>query len=341
MFEELIKELRRYERGHSVAITLPLDENGFLDRTCPSKSCGSDFKILLPDSDPKNKRTTLFCPICKHEAAGEEFATVEQVKYARQAALGQFKRTVGDALERGARGFNQKQKPGFITLSLSVTRDRTPTRLPRAIGESMEQRFQCASCDARYSSIGAAYFCPSCGNNSVLSTFDQTLKQVRETLGLLPLLAEASKDDKDAAENASRLVLEQSLTKLVGGFERFTEALFSKTPAAQNTKVKRGAFQRLDEASDLWKGAIGKGYGDIILPGEFTELKRAFQRRHLIAHCDGVVDADYVVKSGDQDLCIGQRIRIKEPEILRAVHLLQTLSSGLRKEVTILGVQLV
>jgi hypothetical protein len=121
MFDDLIRELHRLERGVSIAISLPADEDGYLDRQCPSELCRAEFKVLEADWDRKVAKERLFCPLCRHEQASGEWATKAQLGYAKKAAVAKFTRSVQGALETGARRFNQRQQPGFITMSLSVT----------------------------------------------------------------------------------------------------------------------------------------------------------------------------------------------------------------------------
>jgi hypothetical protein len=199
------------------------------------------------------------------------------------------------------------------------------------VGEIMEQAFACEICSCRYTSIGAAFFCPACGHNSAISTFSQTLETVRKTIGAVKAIKEAFGDNHDAAENAVRLIMEQSMGKLVGAFEHFTEALFSKVPNAPIHKIKRGSFQRLAEASDLWRETVGKGYEDFLDTNELTGLHVLFQKRHLLMHSDGVVDTDYIQKTGDHEYTIGQRIVIREQHVMRLLASVETIGIELRK----------
>ena len=219
MFEDLVREVERLERGIKVSVRLPPDEKGYVDRRCPSKNCGAMFKVLGSDWDQKVPDARAFCPLCRHEASSDKWATAQQKEYAKAVAMREFRKRFHGALEAGARRFNQRQRPGFLTFELSVTPDRAPVFLPKAVGEIMEQAFTCESCSCRYSSIGAAFFCPACGHNSAITTFGQTLETVRKTIRSVAAIKEAFGKDRDSAENAVRLVMEQSMGKIVGAFE--------------------------------------------------------------------------------------------------------------------------
>ena len=329
MFEDLIREVSQLERPQTISVPIPEDKEGYVDRQCPSPKCKAEFKVLGKDWDSKVPDNRAYCPVCRHEEPSESWATPAQRKYVRAVALAQLKRQLHEALETGARQFNQRQRPGFLTFSLSVSPHTTPILLPCAVGEALRQRFTCEQCQCNYSAIGAAYFCPACGHNSVLTTFAQTIETVRNTVAALPSIRRAMEANPDAAHNAARLILEQSLGRLVGAFEHYTEQLFATVPSAPHSKVKRGSFQRLEEASRLWQEALGKGYQDMLSRQEMSDFVRSVQQRHLLTHANGIVDADYLAKSADRTYSIGQRIVIREADVLTLATLLAKLAAEL------------
>jgi hypothetical protein len=330
MFDDLIRELERLERPQTISVSIPEDKEGYVDRQCPNSKCTADFKVLSEDWGSKVANDRAYCPVCRNEAPSDNWATPAQREYVRAVGLAHLKRQVHDALATGARQFNQRQRPGFISLSLSVTPASAPVLLPCAVGDVMRQRFTCERCQCRYSSIGAAFFCPACGHNSVLTTFVHTLETVRNTVAAVPSIRQAMDGDPDRAHNAVRLLLEQSIGRLIGAFEHYTEELFATVPTAPHTKVKRGSFQRLDEASSLWQEVVGKGYQDILSPQEMAGLVRLFQQRHLLTHTNGIVDASYLTKAGDAAYTVGQRIVIREADVLTLADLLAKLASSLK-----------
>jgi hypothetical protein len=92
-------------------------------------------------------------------------------------------------------------------------------------------------------------------------------------------------------------------------------------------------FQNHSEGSALWRSAIGKGYEAMLTAGEMSELEALFQKRHLIAHRNGIVDQEYIDKSGDRTYTIGQRLVIQEATVMRLADLLSTLAKKLQKVV--------
>ena len=63
-----------------------------------------------------------------------------------------------------------------------------------------------------------------------------------------------------------------------------------------------------------------------------ADLQRLFQQRHLLAHREGLVDADYLAKSGDATYAVGQRLIVREATVLRLTELIEKLVAGLRPD---------
>jgi uncharacterized Zn finger protein (UPF0148 family) len=335
MFDDVIKELKRVERGIKVPISLPLDDEGYFDRRCASAPCHAEFKVLYEDWKSKVTDEQVFCPICRYEAPATEWNTSEQDKYIKAVAVAHIKKLINKALVSGAHSFNRQQRPGFVTLSMSVKPSATPIIVPIEAEELMRQRLECEVCQCKYSSIGPAYFCPACGHNSAGETFDRTVEIVRQVMVTIPTLRDTLRAtyDEDLAQGSVQSIIEDSLGRLVGAFQRLSEALFEQLPGAATMKRRKNTFQNLAEASSLWRAALGVGYEDILSPGDMAELSKLFQQRHLIAHRNGIIDQEYIDKSGDKTYTIGQRLVVREVAVLRIADLISKLASELRKKV--------
>jgi hypothetical protein len=161
------------------------------------------------------------------------------------------------------------------------------------------------------------------------------METVRQSLAALLEIREAvqATAGPDAAENAARQILENSLVRIVGAFQRSAEGLFDRVPRATNIGRRKNVFQSLGEGSALWRSATGKGYDDLIGPSEMSDLLRFFQQRHLLAHCEGIIDQDYLNRSGDRTYSIGQRLVIREEAVGRAVDLILLLTKKLEEMV--------
>lgn len=333
MFDNIIRELKKMDGGSQLSISIPIDDDGYFDRHCPSEACQTDFKVLMEDWKDKVSDARVFCPICREEAKSTEWNTLEQQEYIRQVGINHIQGIIGKALSQDASDFNRRQRPGFINISMSY-KPGTPTLVvPISTAEELRQKFTCEQCGCRYSSLGAAFFCPACGHNSAESTFLQTIKTVQKSLAALPAIQEAVRAaaDADAARNTVREILENSMGRLVGAFQRIAEALFDRSPAATTIRRRRNVFQNLNEGSALWRAVTGKGYEDLLTPPQMADLLRLFQQRHLLAHCEGIVDQDYITKSSDTTYAVGQRLVIRNGAVSRLADLVANLTEEMRK----------
>lgn len=145
----------------------------------------------------------------------------------------------------------------------------------------------------------------------------------------LPLVR-AGIEDADVAENTVRLLVENGLQQAVTAFQRFAEVLYEKKSGA--VKARRNAFQNLDEGGGLWSAAYGKSYAHHLSTAELMTLQGYFQQRHLFAHKDGIVDADYISRSGDRVYRVGQRLTLRESGVRECIDLVEKLATGLRSD---------
>jgi uncharacterized Zn finger protein (UPF0148 family) len=335
MFDKLLDELKKLEHGVEIPVNLPLDDDGYLDRECHADTCHAEFKILPQHWREKVSDDKVYCPICRHEAPSGEWNTNEQHEYIKAVAVAHLQDVVHSALSEDARRFNRAQRPGFIRISMSAKRGAPPTIMPVEAAKAMRQQFTCEVCGCRYASIGAAFFCPLCGHNSALATFSQTIETVRQVVALAPSIRStlAKEYDEDLAQDSVRNTLEDSLVRLVGAFQLYADALFEQLPSASRFKRRKNIFQNISESSALWLSAVGQGYENMISLAELQQVDGLFQKRHLIAHRNGIVDQEYIDKSGDQTYSIGQRLVVQEANVLRLADLLSRLAAELRKVV--------
>lgn len=331
MFDKLFSELRKLEQSVSIPVTLPLDEAGYFDRSCPSPECRANFKVLFDDWENKVTDERVFCPICRFEKPADSWNTPKQEEYFEAVITNHVSNMLTRAMTEDAGRFNRQHQSGLISISLSVTAGEDIV-IPTVIADSMQQSFMCESCGCQYASIGLAYFCPACGHNSVITTFDNTVDTVRQLINRMPEMTQAFSTvmEKDTAHNNIRYILEGSLDRLVGAFQYFAEYLFNQRPEAKNIKQRKNLFQNLSEGSGLWKLVTSKGYEDLLTHREMMLLEQLFQKRHLIAHRNGIVDQEYISKSRDTAYTVGQRIVISESNVQELAEILAKLASALR-----------
>jgi uncharacterized Zn finger protein (UPF0148 family) len=326
VFDDLLRELKRLEQGTLIPIQLPLDSDGYMDRACSSETCGTEFKILFEDWKEKVTNEAVFCPICRYEAPATKWNTRDQAEYIRAIGSQFIAGKVQAGLRRSAEAFNRRQRPGFISLRMSYKPGPERIILPIAAADAMRQNHSCESCGCRYASIGAAFFCPACGVSSTEKMLQTAIESARGVVAVAPGMRHSF--DADTAENTIRHMLESTLSSLIGAFQHYAEALYQKT--GSQVKPRKNVFQNLSESSKLWKDATGTSYEDLLSVDEMKDLVRLFQQRHLIVHRNGLVDTEYLTRSGDTSYAVGQRIVVTGQAVLLLAALITKLAGGLR-----------
>jgi uncharacterized Zn finger protein (UPF0148 family) len=331
MFEHLQRELRRLGDGQqSISVPIESDSEGYWDKECPSESCLFQFKVHADDWKNIVRDEEVFCPSCRHTAPSRSWFTTEQVEAAKQYALNHVKNRINDAMRADAAVSQRNQRPGsFLRITLEARGGRNAVLMPIASAEPLRLRTSCEACGCRYSYVGAAYFCPSCGLNSATHTFQQTLASIRTAASIGDTLRQVLGPDE--TEVMTRSLREKAMQDTVTSFQRLSEQLYASVP--NRAQVRRNVFQNLEAGSALWREAVEVSYEDILGLDGANRLGVFFQQRHLLAHQQGVVDADYIAKSGDTAYAVGQRLVIAEATVLEFAGLVERLGSALIEKV--------
>ena len=323
MFDDALRRLKRATAATQVPISLYLDDDRYFDRRCPAEDCGAAFKVLFDDWETKVTEEQVWCAICGETAAATEWNTPEQWEQIKAHALQYMSDQVHKAFS-GAR--KPTTRAGMISMTWSYKPGARPIVVMAEAAPLMTQRSTCEACGCAYASVGAAFFCPACGHNSARSTFSGALATVRALMDLAERMPGVV-EDRDAAADAARHLIEDSLVRVWFSFQRFAEATY-KTEHPTAEPPRRNAFQNLAESDRLWGAVIGKTYADMLTAEEHRDLVRLVQARH-VAHQDGFVDADYVARSGDRRFKVGQRLVVTVADTRRLADLAEKLSAAI------------
>lgn len=330
MFEDLINEMERMN-GLSVSVKIESDEKGYIDKQCPSEDCEFTFKVNEDDWANIFNDEAVWCPLCRHEAPSNQWFTIKQVKHAQAEALTVIQGKIHNSLRSGAQKFNRGQpKNSFISMSMKVSGGPKRTySIPAKAAELMQLEIQCEECESRFAVIGSAYFCPACGHNSVTRTFHDSLRKIRAKKDSVNLVKETLIESfgRDNAELTCRSLIETCISDGVVAFQKYCEGMYESYG-----KAPFNAFQRLDQASELWKSAIQKGFDSWLTEIEINLLGILYQKRHLLAHNEGIVDIKYIQKSGDNTYKVGQRVVISAKDVENMVSSLEKLAAGIELE---------
>jgi len=334
MNHDIERQIRQLE---NMKLTFPIepDEHGYIDKECPSEKCMFKFKVLEQDWETLSPDGKLFCPLCGKSAPADSFYTTEQTEEAERQAVEQVECLFNQNLKTMADDFNRKQpRNAWIRITMNVKGSTAPKSImPLKALEELQLKIECEKCGVHFAVLGGGFFCPRCGYSSAIRVFEDAMKKIRAKISNLDsirkVVSEISKDD---AELTCRSLVESCLSDGVVAFQRACEQLYSQHPSAK-LKLKANVFQRLDEGSELWKELAGKTYVDLVGDEELNRLNLYFQRRHLLLHKEGIVDDKYIKKSGDVSYQVGQRIVVKENDILDMVQILIKMINRLREAV--------
>jgi hypothetical protein len=342
LFDEFIREIRKLEQTVQVPIDMPLDEKGYFDRTCPNSECGAEFKVLFEDWRDKVPDEQAACPKCGERAEPTSFNTSWQQDYIQEFARSYMAGRLNDAMRRASRRTRPKTiSAGLFDMKMEVSfkAGHVPVVLPPAAADALRQDLTCDQCGCRFSTIGAGYFCPACGENSPLKDFDQTIEMARKTVAGIDALTLAFQTlhEADSAANFQQQLLEDQVENLITAFQRSADDLFQRLPNSSAFKRDANLFQRLADGSALWKSASGKDYSDVLDSSELQQLQLMIQRRHKIGHCQGMVDDKYVQQSGDTSYAVGMRIVTGPNHVTSLANILNKLVTGLKAIVVSAG----
>lgn len=327
MFEETLRTLDQLSRGMTYKMDVLPDEDGYYDKECPNEDCMSKFKVNAEDWKNLFSDEAVYCPFCGHSAPARSWWTTEQVEQAQQQAKEQLVAKINQAMSEDVRRFNRAQpRKSFIKLSMKFSGQTSFVNLPASALDEMEQKIECDSCGARYAVIGSAFYCPCCGKNSARLTFNNTIDKVRAKIKNMSIIRDAiAIHSKDEAARTCNSLLESSISDLVVAFQRVCECVY---PQIEGSKaLKRNVFQRLSDGDLLWREVVGEGYEDWITALQYAKLKKCFQQRHLLQHQDGIVDQDYISKSGDTSYRVGQHLIIKARDITEYADIIEALGN--------------
>jgi hypothetical protein len=148
--------------GHDLfAVSIPLDDHGYLGRQCPS--CRQIFRVHAEDYDALPDEVELFCVYCGHHVDHSEFVTDQQMNRMQQVVLDAgmqlIDQTIGKAFSDMARNSAGNQ---FVKVTYRSA-PFFPQPLPGINEENLVRERLCPSCSLRYAVFGDHRYCPVSG----------------------------------------------------------------------------------------------------------------------------------------------------------------------------------
>jgi hypothetical protein len=303
--------------GNQISVALTPDEEGYIGRECPVESCLGYFTIT-PGTGVKGPAppAPCHCPYCGHTGEHNTFFTAEQIEYAKSVAI----RRITDAVHQDLKAleFDHKPQGAFgIGFSMKVTRyGQHPIRCYRE--KELETKVTCDKCTLRFAIYGVFGWCPDCGTHNSLQILSKNLELAKKELAL------AGTVDADLADH----LIGDALENVVSAFDGFGREICCHKEAA-------APFQNLIAARRRVQEMFGFDFADKLTDESWITACRIFQKRHLLAHKMGVIDADYVQRANDPGAVVGRRIRVTPEEVSQAISLVETLGQRLFQELLV------
>jgi hypothetical protein len=296
--------------GNHFSVPLDTDEDGYIGRECPVKTCLGYFKIT-PGTGLKDP-APCHCPYCGHSGDHDTFFTPAQIEYAQSVAI----RQITDAIDKDFKALEFEHKPrGAFGIGISM---KVTTSAPHPIRyyqeEKLETKVVCDRCTLRFAIYGVFGWCPDCGAHNSLQILSKNLELARKEL----VLAETV--DAEMAE----YLIGDALENVVSAFDGFGRELCSQ----KATDIR---FQNIMSARRRVQESFGFDFADALDVDAWSIACRLFQKRHLLAHKMGVIDDEYVRKANDPDAVIGRRVRVMPQEVSTAISLIEVLGQRLFK----------
>jgi hypothetical protein len=286
-----------------LVVKLEPDAEGYTGRECPT--CKKYFKVKdgtgLPGSPPCH------CPYCNHVDSPKEFFTEDQIEYAQSVAVHKFSSALLASLKKVER---RPDSRAFISIGITVK--GSPTPIIHYSERELEERVTCSACTLQYTIYGAFGFCPDCGVHNSLQIANANLDLVVRTLDLA----------KTAPADVATKLVENALEDAVSCFDGFGREHCSALPYKISFQNIEGARDKLlkESAPDIAAGL------DL---ARWRFVCAQFQKRHLLAHKMGIIDAEFIARTGASPSLRGRKISISEQDVRTLVDDLRQIANTL------------
>ena len=315
----------------SIPITFNSDEKGYFDRECPNEDCLYTFKILMKDWEEKVSDDEVYCPMCGFVDTSDKWWTQDQLEKMQEIASSWAMNYIEKELDKTFNDIARSTRNNkYFRITYKPGKRTTFVNNPIGQREEWETEICCEKCGTHYSVIGSAYFCPCCGYNSAVNSFNDSLNSIKAMIDSLADMKSMliDKYNEDTAETMCRSLLESSVGDIISAFQKFAACKYEEL-SGKTARVND--FQIVDKGSSLFEQETGKKYSDWLTNTELDYMKVMFQKRHLLEHNNGMVDQKYIDKSGDTSYNFGQRIVVKEKDAYTLLDIIRKLGNEIIK----------
>jgi len=288
----------------SVLVLICSDKEGYFGAQCPS--CTEYFRV---NGMPEN----MCCPYCGKQADNLKFLTDNQRKYIL-AYVDKFDEMLSE---------NKDITIDFDQIIKTLPSNQSPFSY-------QEQRQQthtiCDKCKYKFDIFGMYGFCHNCGRRNSLQILLKKLDEFKQCV-------EHPKYD-NSEKSKLETEWENIVKNCVSEFESFGRDIqgqlvsFPATPKRRK-QIREISFQRPLDAGEKLSKLFDIELFFKIKKSDKDFVNKQFHRRHLITHNGGLVDQDYIDKTCDTSVKIGEKIRVKKSNAKHLIELTRQLSNNL------------
>lgn len=284
-------------------LPLPSDTEGFWGKECPF--CNKYFRITQKPNEKTNISKFVdnefnYCPYCGKKTHEKFFFTTNQKEFIK--ANHDFANTA-----------MRENREIEVDLDKIVAGLRDNFLKFKYNEEIQQTKIVCSNekCCCVYDVMGNKHtYCPLCGNNNFLEILNIELEEITQS------------------NSSSEDILKNLISKFQPFADRHKEKLCNKLNSNNKRKrVRNINFQNILKARDE---LIELFNVDIFSDFEENDIKftnKLFQQRHLYTHKNGIVDEDYINRSGDNTVREGQYLISSPTEIKDLPLLLKKMAS--------------
>jgi hypothetical protein len=248
----------------------------------------SDAQRARMKQDPRSKQTV--CPysgIIEDDAA---FTHPDDEKAALAIVQDAATRDVEDELGRIFSGFNQRSSGrGLFSIDMTYTPSKRYRAKPRFMRRDLARELRCDHCSRDYAVYAIGLYCADCGAPNLHLHFAREVELVTKQVELATAQAELSE------ELAYRL-LGNAHEDVLTAFEAtlktvYLHGMLLAGAKAADIKPVKNEFQNVERAQERYTDLDIDPFK--ILDGKALDvLKLNIQKRHIIGHNLGIIDAN-------------------------------------------------
>lgn len=333
-----MKNLNRYRTGGTktrplLSIPVPLTPNGRAYRYSPDENAHPRHFVLGGTDDAvettPEKRARMkispgsgqtVCPYSGTIADAEDFTHPEDQKAALDTVKHAVIEDLEDAFSDMLKGVARKSK-GTITYKAGR---RSPRPRPRFGRRDLMRLLVCDCCGCDYGVFAIGLFCPDCGAPNIALHFAREVELVTEQVELAESLAEGQR------ELAYRL-LGNAHEDVLTAFEATLKTVYlnkvSTLPADEpRPKPPGNDFQNVERGKKRFRIFDIDPYSNLA-PTDLEKLELNIEKRHVIGHNLGVVDAKFADRASDAKL--GETVKLVGSDIRTFAQLCQKVVDAL------------